>query len=179
MTTCRRAARWMQLSIDDRLSPGSAVALERHLTRCARCRADFQTMRIIAFALRENDDVAAQPDLAPVIMLRIARLEALKARHGEEQGLLRWADALLATLLASVFTLAFVLADPRLRDTFPSAFSHSFPVLVAALSTPGPGSIAWVAWAVWIGTGVSIAIWLAGPDARSSWRDTLAQRLPH
>lgn len=178
MSSCRRTAHWIQLYLDGRLPPRVLGPLERHLAGCEACRADLRAFEIITASLDSDLDGQEAPDLAPAIMLRIAWLEESRASYQAQGSLLRWADALLAVLLASIFTAAFVLFDPGLREAFPLAFSHSFPSLVAILNTQGPGSIAWIVWGIWIGTGAALAIWLAGPDARSFWRESLTQHLP-
>ena len=56
--------------------------------------------------------------------------------------------------------------------------ARTFPDIVAVLLAPGPGSIAWLAWLVWITAGVALTLWLAGREVRAAWRRSLAQRLP-
>lgn len=174
---CTYASRQLQLYVDGRLAPRALAPLEAHLAACVACRAELAALETICATLAEMPMQPEPGNLTALVLARVATYEARQARERERQFSLRWADTLLAVLLASIATLAFVLLDPALRAAFPAAFSHTFPALVSLLAAPGPGSIAWVAWVVWVATGLGLAIWFAGSEARAACRRTLAARI--
>lgn len=177
---CSRARYWLQLYIDERLDVRRLPALETHLDTCPACRHELAALEEIRGALAVANLEREPAHLTEQIMARVAAMETRRARTRAAAASfsLRWGDAVLAALLASVATLSFVLLDPTLRSTVPVAFVRSFPSIVALLMAPGPGSIAWVAWIVWVATGAGIAIWFAGAEARSTWRRSLSERVP-
>ena len=178
--TCSRARVWLQLYVDERLDVCRLPALEQHLDACADCRRELAALEAIRCALVPTNLEREPATLTAQIMARVAVLESRRAyvrAAGSSFGV-RWGDALLAALLASIATLSFVLLDPTLRATLPAVFVRSFPSLAALLLAPGPGSIAWIAWIVWVATGLGLAIWFAGAEARSTWRRNLSERVP-
>lgn len=183
MTTisCARARYWLQLYVDERLDVRRLPVLEQHLGACAACRAELTALETIRGALAPTNLEREPANLTLQIMARVAAVESRRAhaRTAARPFAVRWGDALLAALLASVATLSFVLLDPTLRATLPAVFMRSFPHVAALLTAPGPGSIAWVAWFVWVATGLGLAIWFAGAEARSTWRRSLSERVPH
>jgi anti-sigma factor RsiW len=176
MISCRRATLWLQLYTDGRLDASHLPALEAHLQACAACRADFAALDLIVQVAAERVVAPTPPGLAQLIMARIAAFEARRRSTSRPFGL-RWGDALLAALLATISTFLFVLFTPSLRASLPLAFAHAFPDVVSLLLAPGPGSIAWIAWVAWIATGLGLTLWLAGAEARSAWRRTVAHSL--
>ena len=177
MISCRRATLWLQLYTDGRLDVSHLAALEAHLQACAACRANFAAFDLISQIAAERGAVPEPPGLAALIMARIAAFDAHRRAVPRRPFGLRWGDALLAALLATMSTIAFVLLTPSLRTTLPGTFAHTFPDVVSLLLTPGPGSIAWVAWIAWIAAGLGLTLWLAGAEARSAWRRTVAHSL--
>jgi len=176
--TCTQASRQIQTYVDGRLAPRALAPLESHLAHCAACREELAALEAICATLAQTSMEPEPRNLTTLVLVRVAAYEAQRTRERERQFSLRWADTLLAALLASVATLGFVLLDPSLRDTFPAAFSHMFPALVSLLSAPGPGSIAWIAWIVWVAAGLGLAIWFAGAEARATWRRSIVARIP-
>lgn len=176
--SCSRARYWLQLYVDERLDVRRLAPLEEHLSVCIACRQELAALEAIRFALRPVNLEREPANLTAQIMARVAAVESRHARAAARSFTLRWGDALLAALLASVATISFVLLDPTLRTTLPAAFIHSFPSVAALLAAPGPGSIAWIAWIVWVVTGLGLAIWFAGAEARSTWRRSLSERVP-
>lgn len=176
--TCARFQRYLNLYVDGRLAPRYLSPLEAHLGRCAACRQELHLLETIAQVYAEPEPVEVPPDLAMLIMARVARSERLRTRMQAQPFGVRWGDALVALLLASFSTLLFVVLDPTLRLAVPTAFTRSFPVLVSLFLAQGPGSIAWSAWIAWVLTGSLLTLWLAGAEVRLTWRHALAQRLP-
>lgn len=180
MFPCSRARYWLQLYIDERLDMRRLPTLEAHLDTCIACRRELAALEEIRGALAGANLEREPANLTERIMARVAAVEThrARARAAARPFSLRWGDAVLAALLASIATLSFILLDPTLRSTVPVAFVRSFPNIAALLMAPGPGSIAWIAWVVWVATGVGIAIWFAGAEARSTWRRSLSERVP-
>jgi anti-sigma factor RsiW len=176
--TCARSQRYLQLYVDGRLAPDYLSSLEAHLAECAACRRELHMLETIALVYAEPEPVEVPPDLTVLIMARVARAERLRARVDPRSFGIRWADALVALLLATCSTLLFVLLDPGLRLAVPAAFMHSFPTLVSLLLVRGPGSIAWSAWIASVLTGSLLTLWLAGAEVRSSWRRVLSEHMP-
>jgi anti-sigma factor RsiW len=173
---CERVKTWFNLYVDARLGAERLAPLEAHLETCATCRQELAVLEAIAAGLAHDVPVVEPEWLTSRILARVAAYEA--QRSAARTFTLRWSDTLLAALLASITTLLFVLLDPNLRASLPTTFSHSFPALSSLLATPGPGSIAWVAWFVWVAAGMGLALVLAGAEVRSAWRRSLSQRLP-
>jgi predicted anti-sigma-YlaC factor YlaD len=173
----RRKCRWvgdqLQLYVDGRLEPRRLSALEAHLDDCSECRAALAAYEIVAQSAGMPEGAPESAQLTAMIMGRIAAYEAQRREVVTRQFTPRWADALLAALLATMSTLVFALFDPGLRDTL----IHTFPLAVTVLGAPGPGAIAWSAWAVWIVSGLGLTFWLAGTDVRADWRRRFAARL--
>lgn len=176
--SCSRARYWLQLYVDGRLDLRRLPPLEEHLNACAACRGELAVLETIRSALEQPNLEREPANLTAQILARVAAAEARRTRAAARPFGLRWGDALLAALLASIATLSFVLFDPTLRATLPAAFMRSFPSVALWLTAPGPGSIAWIAWIVWVVTGLSLAIWFAGAEARSTWRRSLSDRVP-
>lgn len=176
--TCAHYQRHLHLYVDGRLAPRDFSPLEAHLARCAVCRQDLHLLETIAQVYAEREPVEVPPDLAVLIMARVARSEQLRMRVRAQPFGIRWADALVALLLATCSTLIFVLLDPSLRLAVPAAFTRSFPTLVSLFLAQGPGSVAWSAWIIWVLAGMLLTLWLAGAEVRLSWRQALAQRMP-
>ena len=172
---CRRANVWLQHYIDGRLDPRQLPALETHLDACADCRAALSAYEVVAQSVGMPEGAPDPAQLAASIMARIAAYE-VQQRHAaavRRQFAPRWADALLAALLATLSTLLFALLDPSVRD----AMAHAFPLAAMVLGAPGPGAVAWSAWVVWIASGAGLTLWLAGTEVRAAWRKRLAARL--
>lgn len=175
---CRRANVWLQHYVDGRLDPRQLPALEEHLDTCAECRAAFSAYEIVAQSAGLPEGAPDPAQLTASIMARIAAYEAQRraaaaAAAQRRQFAPRWADALLAALLATVSTLLFALLNPGVRETM----AHTFPLAAMLLGAPGPGAIAWSVWVVWIVSGTGLTLWLAGAEVRAAWRKRLAARL--
>lgn len=176
---CRRANVWLQLYVDGRLDPRRLPALEQHLDACAECRAALSAYEVVAQSAGMPEGAPEPAQLTALILARIAAYEAQKQSHGQtvaaqrRQFALRWADALLAAMLATVSTLLFALLNPGVRE----AMAHTFPLAATMLGAPGPGAIAWSAWIVWIASGTGLTLVLAGGEVRTAWRKRLIARL--
>jgi anti-sigma factor RsiW len=175
---CARAEKWLNLYVDGRLDVRQLRLLEEHTHACVACRSELNCLEAIRESLAEFPPVAEPAGLTERILACVAAFESGRSAAHGHQFSLRWADGLLAALLATLTTLLFVLLDPSLRTGVPVALSHAFPGVVALLSMTGPGSIAWVAWIAWVVAGLALAIWFAGAEVRSSWRRSLSHRMP-
>lgn len=175
---CARAQKWLNLYVDGRLDTRRLPPLEDHVHRCAACRSELELLETISDVLSDFQPTAEPAGLTERILARVAAFEALRVAPPARQFSLHWADGLLAALLATLTTLLFILFDPPLRATLPRDISRAFPGLVSALTSSGPGSIAWVAWIVWVLAGLMLAIWFAGAEVRSLWRRSLSQHIP-
>lgn len=172
---CRRVNRWLQVYIDGRLEPRQLPVLEAHLDACAECRAALAAYEVVAQSAGLPDGAPDPAQLTASIMARITAYEAQKQERlaAQRQFALRWGDALLAALLATVSTLIFALLNPGVRGTM----AQAFPLAAMVLSAPGPGAIAWGVWVVWIASGMGLTLVLAGAEVRATWRKQLAARL--
>jgi anti-sigma factor RsiW len=175
---CSRAAPLLQLYVDGRLEAPRLAALEAHLEGCATCRHELDMLEAICAVGAPGEPVIEPPDLTARILARVAESEARRVPDRVRGFGLGWADALRAALLASATTLLFILLSPALRPAVGGELSSAFPNVVALLLAPGPGSIAWIAWLVWIAAGLILTLWFAGREVRALWRRVLAQRLP-
>jgi anti-sigma factor RsiW len=178
MITCARAAYWLQLYVDGRLQERHLAPLEAHLLGCDACRQELATLDSICSALHSLPLEQEPADLTNRILARVAAYEERRAATRAADFGVRWADTLLAALLASISTVLFIALDPALRRTVPEAVAHAFPGLIVLMQAPGPGSVPLVAWVVWITTGTLLALWFAGSEARSSWRRSISARMP-
>jgi anti-sigma factor RsiW len=174
--TCAGALELQQLHADGRLDAMRLARLDAHLASCAACRHDLALLDAICAASTAEAPILEPPDLTARILGRVAAYEERRARQTTFG--LSWADGLRAGVLASTTTLLFILLSPALRPAVGTQINQAFPNLVALLLAPGPGSIAWLAWLVWIAAGVMLTLWFAGREVRAAWRRSLAQRLP-
>lgn len=182
---CSRAITLLNLYVDGRLPARRFAALEQHVGDCAACRAELTRLELITSSLAEAPLVAEPERLTTLILARIAgyeanraRAEANRARTHERSFAPRWGDAVLAAVLASLTTLLFVFLDPHLRAGILANVSSVGVQFSTLISTSGQGASGWIVWSVWIGAGCALAVWLAGAQVRSTWRRSLAQRIP-
>ena len=175
---CSRAMLFLNLYVDGRLPLRRFAALEEHLRECAACRAELAHLELVASSLARTALVAEPEGLTALILARIAGFEANRARSRERTFVLRWGDAVLAAVLASLTTLVFVFLDPHLRPGILSGIASFGGQLSSLASAPGTGASALLVWMVWIGAGCVLTLCLAGAQLRSTWRRSLAQRIP-
>jgi anti-sigma factor RsiW len=178
MTSCTTVQIWLQLYCDGHLDPRRLGPLEAHMLSCDTCRREWNALEALTQSLAVAAPMVEPPDLTDRILARIAEHEVRRAFASAYQFSLRWSDAFVAALFATVSTLIFILLDPGLRAAVSTSILRDFPEVTAFLDRPGPGSIAWVAWLVWIAAGAMLALWFAGAEVRSSWRRSLSHRLP-
>ena len=175
---CSRVSGLLQLYVDQRLNTQWEGRLEAHLAGCANCRHDLAVLEAICLASTQDAPIVEPPDLTARILGRVSLYEQHRERP-QVVGLgISWADGLRAGLLASATTLFFILLSPALRPALGMQIARTFPTIVKLLLAPGPGSIAWLAWLVWITVGVTLTLWLAGSEVRAVWRRSVTQRLP-
>ena len=175
--SCVRALHWLQLYIDERLDPRLLQKLEMHVSVCANCRHELVMLEQIAASLHAR--VLAEPaDLHDRVMRRVAEAEVRRAAARTIRFAVHWSDGLLAALLATISTFVFVLMDAQLRVAVPMELARAFPGVANVLAAGSPGSTSLLAWIIWTVSGTALALWLAGPEVRITWRDELVSHLP-
>jgi anti-sigma factor RsiW len=175
---CSRAKTLLNLYVDGRLPLRRFAALEDHLRGCDACHEELAHLELVTRSLAETPLIAEPERLTSLILARIAGYEAKRTRARERAFAPRWGDAVLAAVLASLTTLLFVFLDPHLRPGILSGMASFVGQLSSLASAPGNGASAWLVWMIWIGAGCVLTLWLAGAQLRSSWRRSLAQRIP-
>ncbi|HEV2237512.1 MAG TPA: zf-HC2 domain-containing protein [Ktedonobacterales bacterium] len=177
--TCANIQRHLQHYVDDRLDARAASGVAAHLAGCAACRDDLRLLQAVRTGAAALPYVAEPERLTRSILARVAAFErqravaTLGARFA-----LRLADALLATALASLATVLFLLLQPGLLRMAAAPLQHALaPLQRGYVGFVGHwGTV--LAWALWMGLGLSLTLWFAGSEVRSGWRRTLSQHLP-
>lgn len=179
--TCHQATRWLQLYADGRLDAGHFAQLERHLAGCPHCQREHLLLQLICQAAVDDEPVREPAGLTEGILWRIASVEARRLESAALVGTserardftLDWGDGLLASVMATVVTVVFLLFQPALRVMAERACLELLGEVERGVGDAIMGSSSWVAWAVWVIVGVSLAIWFAGGEVRAGWRRTL------
>jgi hypothetical protein len=177
--TCASARRHLQLYLDDRLDVRSAAGVAAHLSVCAGCREDLRLLHEVRAGAATLPDMREPERLTRLIMARVAAFERQRAvaTRGARFAL-RLADALLATALASVATILFLLTQPALLHTVADPLQRALaPLQRDYLSFVGQwGTL--LAWVMWMGIGLTLTLWFAGSEVRAGWRRMLSEHLP-
>ena len=175
--TCARVRTCLQCYVDGRLSVRRLARVEAHLESCAACRQDLSVLEAVCLGASNLSYVEEPEALTRAIMARVSELEARRTA-GARRFSLGLADALLASALATVVTVIFLWFQPGLREMASASLAHALlPIQRTYLDLVDHWG-SWVAWLVWTGVGLVLAIWFAGGEVRATWRRTLAQRLP-
>jgi anti-sigma factor RsiW len=177
--TCARIHRHLQHYLDDRLDARVASGVAAHLTECAACREDLRLLQAVRTGAAALPYVAEPERLTRSIMVRVAAYERQRAVAPRgARFALRLADALLATALASLATVLFLLLQPGLLRVVAQPLQHALlPLQRGYLGFVGQwGTL--LAWAMWMGVGLSLTLWFAGSEVRAGWRRTLSEHLP-
>ncbi|MCI0343266.1 MAG: zf-HC2 domain-containing protein [Planctomycetales bacterium] len=103
MSACREWVDAIHESLDGRLSPEQAAALEAHGAVCAGCRAEAAGLRATDSALRALEPVEPPADLGACVLVALATETAERRRALARAGI---------GALAAAAAAAFVLADP-------------------------------------------------------------------
>jgi hypothetical protein len=177
--TCAGIRRHLQHYIDDRLAAHAASSVATHLAECAACREDLRLLQVVRTGASTLPYMREPERLTRSIMARVAAFERQRAiaMRGARFPL-RLADALLATVLASLATVLFLLTQPGLLRMASEPLQHALvPLQRGYLGFVGQwGTV--LAWAMWMGVGLSLTIWFAGSEVRAGWRRTLSEHLP-
>jgi hypothetical protein len=175
--TCARAYRQLQLYLDDRLVAHAAADVAAHLAGCGACRENLRLLQLVRTCAATPPDVREPERLTRSIMARVAAFERQRALAAAPFAL-RLADALLAIVLASLATIIFLLTQPGLLRTVADLLRRALaPFQRGYLGFVGQwGTL--LAWVIWMGIGLSLALWFAGGEVRAGWRRTLSEHLP-
>jgi hypothetical protein len=172
--TCRRAGYWLQLSLDDRLDLRRRARLEEHLEGCPTCRDDLLLLGVVCQGAMGPEDAPDSAELTRAIMERVAELERRRAAVARRPAFApAWADALLAGGLATLVTALFLVFQPGLRLALATPLARSLLPLERGADALAGTLAGWVAWVVWGAIGLSLAIYFAGSEVRTSWRRML------
>jgi anti-sigma factor RsiW len=177
--TCASTRRHLQHYLDDRLAVRAASGVATHLAECAACREDLRLLQAVRAGASSLGYVREPERLTRSIMARVAAFERQRAiaAHGARFAL-RLADALLATALASLATVLFLLTQPGLLRLAAAPVQQALvPLQRGYVGFVGQwGTL--LAWAMWMGVGLSLTFWFAGSEVRAAWRRTLSEHLP-
>jgi hypothetical protein len=140
------------------LAPAERAVVDRHLTTCARCRAELAELAPLPGLLARLDPDEARhqtltpsPDLLPRALEAVRRQQALDRRR-----LLRWRIGALAAAAAAVVGVALA-AVPALAPTSNPAAPQAVPfTVVAGATATGTGSMQARGW------GTALQLDLAG-----------------
>ena len=189
--TCSRAQRLLQLYIDHQLSLAQTRALERHLARCAECRAEWMLMEDLLAGIHSLNNIVEPAWLTDAIMTRVAEttaqppaeLGAVEPRKPRQRPPFRLTvqDVALSSILATIVVISFVLFQPNLRDTLAKSVNPLLSTMlegVQFLLSPNAGIMGLIVWVLWVALGVSITVFLAGSEVRSHLRQRIRGWLP-
>jgi anti-sigma factor RsiW len=128
---CFRARRWICAYLDNELAPRRRAALDAHLARCERCRAELASFREHWEALAEMGPMPAIPlELWPQVIATLERSEGLPWFRLHRLQLLRVACVIACVVLG--FTGGVLLSWRRPpADTARGEVSVSERMLVA------------------------------------------------
>ncbi len=192
--TCSRAQRLLQLYIDQRLSLPRTRALERHLAHCAACRAEWMLLEDVLAGVHSLNNITEPSWLTQAIMARVAEItvqppeesaaDLPQRRQPAAQRApfrLTLQDLILASTLATIVVISFVLFQPGLRDALVSSVNPLVAEVLARLQfliSPNAGVMGLLVWLLWVGLGIAITLVLAGSEVRSQWRQRIRDWLP-
>jgi hypothetical protein len=89
-----------------------------------------------------------------------------------------WGDALLAALLATLATALLLVLQPAIGHPVALALGQAVEDVRRGWMATIGSSPGWLAWVVWVGAGVLLALAFAGAEVRANWRRNLMARLP-
>ncbi|RAQ96618.1 anti-sigma factor family protein [Thermogemmatispora tikiterensis] len=178
---CSEAVSQLQLYLDGRLPGERLQALERHLARCARCRAELELLEEVVHHLESLQLIAEPEDLSLRIMERVARTPqqqpaSLLAQLRPSPG-----ELLAAALLATVASLGSLLTQPAVLRLLPLEGGPLFALLASTthlLQTMDATTLMLVCWIMGTLIGICITLLVAGEEMRSRWLRAVWERLP-
>lgn len=115
---CEDVGDRLEALIDGDLDPELAAALEAHIARCGRCRAERQRAGEVRAALRGLPAYDAPPSVAAAVRAAIA--DGAACRPAETRTGARWGLAAAAVAAAAVLVLTFG-PQPRPRQPSPTS----------------------------------------------------------
>ena len=184
---CSKAARLLQLYVDEQLSLDQIRPLEKHLFSCSACRQELRLLEEIEATLTDEEQVCEPADFTANVMWRIARSEqekqiAMLAQPQAAPLRLSLRELLAAILLATIATCGIILGQPSLRASLPIANGHDKLSLVwmnmwGSLLSINSGTLLLCIWVVGTLLGVWITLALAGAEMRSQWFQAVIDRL--
>ena len=104
---CKKAERWINRWVDDRLDPAATAALEKHLAACSSCRRTAREVRNLVALLRQDKDVEPAPGFLARLQPRLREERALVPLLVWERWSLRAVPIFLAIVLVFVGLVAF------------------------------------------------------------------------
>jgi anti-sigma factor RsiW len=180
---CVDAAYYLQLYVDHRLTMEQMRTLEAHVTSCTSCQADLALLEEVAQGARTLKLVVEPEDLTARIMQRVAMISPQRAKSRFSPLRLSLTELLAAILLATIATLASILAQPSVRALLPFANGHdslslAFLSVLHTLATINIGTLIGACWVVGTILGICITLVLAGNEVRAGWLKAVMGRLP-
>jgi hypothetical protein len=121
------------------------------------------------------------PDLERAILARIAAYEATRIATAESHRVNRIARRerlWQAAAVVAVLVLAYFLLPSSAQSSLDTTLNHGVPGIVQTLTSPGPDSVAWAAWAAGALAALLLTVYLARADASAGLRRSIADRLP-
>lgn len=181
---CARTEKLIQLYVDDRLSQGQTVDLQRHLSECAACRAELGALVSLRGAIVETDMTpemtpAGAPDAADLTEAIMRRVAVYEARKAVERTALERRPEFIPDFVPEWFGWRSVVVSVALLALVVTALMPGgWNAAISALLSPGPDQLSW---AVWLGGGLvalMAVVWFVRADASSEWRRAISERLP-
>ena len=187
---CSKAARMLQLYVDQQLSLPQIRALETHIYDCRACREELFFLEEVYRSLNTMQLVAEPADLEMNIMRRVASSprQSIQQTREQQQRFMLFRpsifEILAAIVLATVAMLGIALEQPAIRAiVLPTMDGHNFlSIFLSSLwSSLGSTNSGMLMLALWIGgtlLGVWITLMVAGSDIRNAWFRGVIDRLP-
>jgi anti-sigma factor RsiW len=178
--SCSEVRACIQLYLDGRLETQRVPRLARHLAACGACRDELAAYQMLVEGMTVAVHLQNPDALTASIMRRVRQAEAqLRVPRQRRAFALGWADALIASLLATMMTIIFLVSEPVLRASVSRALSLTYSSLTHGITLATASWSPLLVWLVWIGVGVALTLWFAGREVRDDWRRTVMTRLPH
>jgi len=111
---CKRAERWINRWVDERLDPARTAALEEHLAACSGCRRAAQEVRGLVALIRQDNQVEPAPGFLARLQPRLREEQALVPFLVCERWCLRAVPVFLGLVL---FVVGLVAMGPSETPT--------------------------------------------------------------
>ena len=103
---CKKAERWINRRVDDRLDPAGTAALEKHLSACSGCRRTAQEVHSLVGLLRQDKGAEPEPGFLARLQPRLREERALVPLLVWERWCLRAVPVFLSLVLVLVGLVA-------------------------------------------------------------------------